>query len=329
MGRPAIAVWGPYQESPTKFRLKLVESGHARSLCFRSAVEAEACKARILLDAEQPLHRRGIGEALTDYRDDLLAARAVKAATAEHIHAQLARFLPLELPVAALSAERAERLYRSLAETPSARTRRPLSATTHQFVLTLAKGFYKWAVQRGYLAHSPFAAVSPVGKKRAGKSQLRIDEARRFEAAARAMAEAGDRGALGVLLMLHLGMRQGEVGARTSRDLDDEGRVLWVSSGKTRHARRRLRIPESLRPLLLGAARDRNADALLFYSGDRPPHRRYFWQKVRAVCQRASVPEVCPHSLRGLHATLALEAGATSELVARALGHGKIGRAHV
>jgi hypothetical protein len=33
-------------------------------------------------------------------------------------------------------------------------------------------------------------------------------------------------------------------------------------------------------------------------------------------------PRPCPHSLRGLHATLALEAGATSELVARALGHG-------
>jgi len=31
---------------------------------------------------------------------------------------------------------------------------------------------------------------------------------------------------------------------------------------------------------------------------------------------------VCPHSLRGLNATLAVEAGATCSLVARALGHG-------
>ena len=33
------------------------------------------------------------------------------------------------------------------------------------------------------------------------------------------------------------------------------------------------------------------------------------------------MPKVCPHSLRGLHATLALEEGATSDAVARALGH--------
>lgn len=33
------------------------------------------------------------------------------------------------------------------------------------------------------------------------------------------------------------------------------------------------------------------------------------------------VPQVCPHSLRGLNATLALEAGATSHHVAAALGH--------
>ncbi len=31
---------------------------------------------------------------------------------------------------------------------------------------------------------------------------------------------------------------------------------------------------------------------------------------------------MCPHSLRGLHATLALEGGATADAVARALGHG-------
>jgi integrase len=33
------------------------------------------------------------------------------------------------------------------------------------------------------------------------------------------------------------------------------------------------------------------------------------------------VPEVCAHSLRGLHATLATEAGATGEAVAVQLGH--------
>lgn len=323
MGRPAIRVWGPYKDGPAKYRLKLSEGDVARSLCFKTATEAEAVKTKLQEDATLAIaHKLTVGEVLDAYRQDVVATRAVKAETAEHVHAQLVRFLPLESPITRLTAERAERLYRELAETPSPRTRRPLAATTHHFVLSLAKGFFRWAVKRGHCTKNPFSDVTPLGKKSAGKPQLRIDEARRFETAARALAESGDGGALGVLLMLHLGLRQGEVGARVVRDVDDDGRVLWIPSGKTRNARRRLRVPEALRGLLLKQTQGKPADALLFYSGTRPPHRRYFWQKVHAVCQRAAVPEVCPHSLRGLHATLALEAGATSELVARALGHG-------
>ncbi len=40
------------------------------------------------------------------------------------------------------------------------------------------------------------------------------------------------------------------------------------------------------------------------------------------LCRLANVPIICPHSLRGLHATLALEGGATADSVAKALGHG-------
>jgi hypothetical protein len=43
--------------------------------------------------------------------------------------------------------------------------------------------------------------------------------------------------------------------------------------------------------------------------------------RVRVLCRLAGVPEVVPHSLRGLHATLALEGGATADAVAKALGH--------
>jgi integrase len=42
---------------------------------------------------------------------------------------------------------------------------------------------------------------------------------------------------------------------------------------------------------------------------------------LHAFCDEAGVPRVCTHSLRGLHATLATEAGATSHAVAGALGH--------
>ena len=68
----------------------------------------------------------------------------------------------------------------------------------------------------------------------------RIDEARRFESKAMELAHSGSAPALGALLMLYLGLRQGEVSARVARDIDDDGRVLWVPSGKTKNARRRL-----------------------------------------------------------------------------------------
>ncbi len=45
-------------------------------------------------------------------------------------------------------------------------------------------------------------------------------------------------------------------------------------------------------------------------------------QGADEVCQQAELPVVCPHSLRGLHSSLAVQAGASSSYVARALGHG-------
>ena len=53
-------------------------------------------------------------------------------------------------------------------------------------------------------------------------------------------------------------------------------------------------------------------------------HRGRTWlrEAVKRVCKEAKVPRVCPQGLRGTHATLAREAGATGHLVAKQLGHG-------
>ena len=42
---------------------------------------------------------------------------------------------------------------------------------------------------------------------------------------------------------------------------------------------------------------------------------------MERLCAEAEVPVVCTQSLRGLHASVAAEAGATSHVVASALGH--------
>ena len=139
-------------------------------------------------------------------------------------------------------------------------------------------------------------------------------------------AQAGECAATCALLALLLGMRASEVLHRVVRDLDDHGRVLWITRGKTDNARRRLQVPEVLRPLLLRYAEGKTPEQLLFQpeAGGRqqPLSDAWLWGQVQRLCDEAGVPRVSTHSLRGLHSTLALEAGATGGAVAAALGHG-------
>jgi integrase len=46
---------------------------------------------------------------------------------------------------------------------------------------------------------------------------------------------------------------------------------------------------------------------------------------VKRICRQARIPEVCPHGLRGTHASIARERGATSHLIATAVGHESFG----
>ena len=54
----------------------------------------------------------------------------------------------------------------------------------------------------------------------------------------------------------------------------------------------------------------------------KPHPRQALHRAVQRVCKAAGVQVVCPHSLRGLWATLGVESGAAETAVAAALGHG-------
>ena len=98
--------------------------------------------------------------------------------------------------------------------------------------------------------------------------------------------------------------------------------MLIIPFGKTATSRRRLKVPHWLQPHLSRLADGKAAGELLFSAdGQKPRPHQYWWRKVHELCDAANVPRVCPHSLRGLHATLAIEEGASGEAVARALGH--------
>ncbi len=75
--------------------------------------------------------------------------------------------------------------------------------------------------------------------------------------------------------------------------------------------------PEVLQPYLLGLAEDKTPAAKLF--GEH--WRNWPRQWVQRICVAAEVQVVSAHSMRGLHSTLAVDAGMSAHAVADALGH--------
>ena len=65
----------------------------------------------------------------------------------------------------------------------------------------------------------------------------------------------------------------------------------------------------------------RAADGWLLGDGRALPSD-YLWDHLTRTCKRLGLPHVCPHSLRGMHATFAIQDGASAEHVAAVLGHG-------
>lgn len=204
--------------------------------------------------------------------------------------------------------ETCQRLYDRLVATTA--------VDTHRNTLGQARTFLTWCIRYHYLAANPAERIRAVGRRQHGKPQLRIDEARSWMAIAKRLVSAGQRGPLAAMMALLMGMRASEILRCAARDIDDRGRLLWIPVSKTMSGRRVLAIPVALRRHLLRASTGLSPLARLF------PHRReWLYKWVRRICDLAGTPLVCTHSLRGLHATLAIDAGVTPPAVASALGH--------
>lgn len=164
-----------------------------------------------------------------------------------------------------------------------------------------------------------------MGKRTKGrdKEQLRLDEARLWNAAALRWAKKHD-GPISALAILYMDIRCIEVVSRVVRDLDDDGRLLVISGAKTIAGDRVLEIPDVLRPFFARLAKGKAPNAYLFGDGTAPRTRGYPLKWTYRICALAGVPRVSAHAMRRLHATLAITHGATSQQVAAAMGHGKV-----
>ena len=320
-------VTGPYYcEARKKWRIFIYDGPKPTVLCF----ETEKAARKGLSQATKELRSsasRVLGDVLAEYFAEKEQRQAAKPKTCKEQEAVLRRLLTSYLndDIGRMTPSRASELYAKATETPRRKTGKPPAAASHRFYLSLAQGFYGWALRKGYVMQNPFKDVRPIGRASTGKAQLRLDEAKRYrEAALRLFDEHNDRLALAAVLPLYLGLLAGEVMGRRVRDIDAGGSLIWIDRGKSKNAR--LHLSVKARPLQQRFAQlvsGRAPEEALFSVGNplKLPVRQLINVAVTRVCKAASVPVICPHSLRGLWATLSVESGAAESAVATALGH--------
>jgi len=142
------------------------------------------------------------------------------------------------------------------------------------------------------------------------------------------------------------GGRVGELQALTWQDVDFDGGTIRISKAlqrldgrwmvtepKTRSGRRAVALPphgvEALRVQAAQQATWRarvgpewNPSPLVFTQWHGSPlHEATVSQNLKRTCQRLGIPEVTPHGLRHLHASLLLHAGLPLPAVSARLGH--------
>lgn len=269
--------------------------------------------------------------AIVQYRrDQLITRNRNKSASADVTEYRLRQFFGpvLRSRLTALTPERCRRLYLGAGGEHGSVTRptrfgRPPAVATHQAELFAAQAMLTWCVAEGLLRKNPAEDVEPVGEPNSGKEQLGEDEANGWLDKACEFALAGDVGAVAAMIALVVALRETEIVSLTRRQIDSDFQVVWVIRGKSKPAKRRLRIPVDmdvgvvLRTCLRSLCEGKGHADLVF--GQH--HRSWVYQNVQRICRAAGVPEVSAHGLRGTHATLAEEEGSTPANMLRSLGH--------
>ena len=307
-------VLGPYCNG-SKWRLVVKEASGRKSLVCDTEQEALAVREQILATFEKHISR-SIGDAAEEF----LNVKRKMGCTERSIRSvrdRLFPFLPAERPVTSITPQLAESLYAVATESSA--------VCTHHVSLRCAKALYRFCIKQKYVSANPFADVQPIGRPNVGKSQLRQDEARKLSAYLIDKASSGDTCALGLLVQVMLGLRSGEVLRLRKRDLDCQATIVVVDGTKNRNAKRSLELDAPVvRELLLQRCATLAPESFIFTHDGRtlPFATSTLGKRLARYCKSVGVPVVCPHSLRGLHSSLAVKAGATSAFVAQALGHG-------
>lgn len=307
-------VHGPYRRG-NKWRIIVVTSPDDR--CVESFESEREATARIA-SFERDIAARTIGASVEAYlaaQERRVTEGEIRPSTIERDRYHLRSMLKLsensDLELRRLTPTFGERLYEA----------RTGAVDTHRNGLNVVRAFGAWCVKQGWLRANPFESVKGRGRRKRGKPQLRIEEARVFQATCLSLAPRDDGAVLGLTYLL-LGARAGEVVLRQVRDVDDGGRLFWIPDSKTEAGRRQLAVPAQLVPHLARLTRERRPTAPLFaHAATRGRAQDWAREQITRLCKLAGVPRVTPQGLRGTLATMGREVGNTSQQVADMLGH--------
>lgn len=289
-------VYGPYPERNGRWRVVVIDArgerttrlfaSKARALSLRDAVRAQAAA-------------RTIEVALQTYLE-WMAAEGRTTRTVETTRQRLCGLLgpALKAGVGLVTERWATDLYTIYSSR--------VAVDTHRNALGQCKTFWRWMARRHWVRTLVWDLVEGSGKRKRGKHQLRVDEARALWAVIADQFQ--DDRALAVGLALLLGLRASELVSLVPRDVDAGGTLLWVPGTKSAAAYRQLDVPPELRkPLLTRSGQQRIL----------PYRREWVRDSAHWACRRAGVSMIGAHGLRGLHATLRVLWGSLS----RDMGH--------
>lgn len=315
-----VVVYGPYPpcEGRTRWRVQVYDPATKRKQSLTA--ESEEAARSLIPHLELELKRQApllLHDAIAQYLE--YKATLAQSRWVHTLGERLRCFLP-NVAVGRLTAEEAETLYQT--ETKRIGKFGVISAATHQALLRNVKEFYRWLCKRKHASSNPFENIDPIGRVRAGKDQPRETDAKILDSVLMDAAKKGDEGALALLVQIYLGLRPGEVLGLQVNAIERQGTKVSVARGKTKNARRSLELYADVAVLLWKHCAGRPSEQRIFAAAlPQKPATNWMYKRLHKFCAVARLPKFCPHSLRGLHSSLALASGATTHQVAASLGH--------
>ena len=195
-------VLGPYPIG-RQWRVVVVGAGGERDSRFYPTKEKAEEIIRSVRKEFAKQGRKTMQEALDAYEEYLSTDKQNKAVSVANTMYRLETFFSdKDMMLGDLTPRACESYYEELRKR-NTRTKKVFSVDSHRTILAAAKTFLRWccAKPRRWVSRSPVEEVQGFGKRKHGKPQLRIDEARKWVAKATEMAGRGESGAVAALVV--------------------------------------------------------------------------------------------------------------------------------